>query len=227
VLTETHEEMPVDLSEDTAKESAAGAESSEPTPAMIRERHETMSYTFSFSAKIIQLKPQAKEWYSRLKNELLSYGKVRVRMGNRYESFLIGRRTVARLTVRGKTLCLLLAADPAKYADSKFSVEENKTNTPCLYRIKNDMRVRYACKLIEELMAETGAIKRSDYEPQDYYQPYEGLVTLMNKGLVKRNLNSSEKTYRIVEVEEDKPGWAFGDSSAQPISLEEATRDGE
>ena len=167
---------------------------------IVRERFETMSYSFSYTARLVQLKPQSKEWYTALKNELLSYGKVRARTGTRCETFTCGRRTVARIAVRGKTLCLFLALDPARYAETKFSVEETRSNTPALYRIRSALRARYAAELIADAMREAGAEKLPDFTPQDYYPPYEGTLSLMKKGLVKRNIKTSEKIYRIEEI---------------------------
>ena len=201
VVREKIVEVPVEVP--VSEEFAAAEASEELTPAMIREKHEKMSYTLSLQARIIQLKPQSKEWYSLLKNELLSYKKVRVREGNRFETFMLGRGTVARLTVRGKTLCLQLATDPDSYADTKYSVERINTNTPCQYRIKSGLRARYACALIGEVLRGLGAEQDDSYVPQDFYKPYEGVVTLMEKGLVKRNIKTSERTYKIVEVTDD------------------------
>ena len=201
VIREKIVEVPVEVP--VSEEFAAAEASGELTPAMIREKHEKMSYTLSLQARIIQLKPQSKEWYSLLKNELLSYKKVRVREGNRFETFMLGRSTVARLTVRGKTLCLQLAADPDAYADSKYTVERINTNTPCQYRIKSGLRARYACALIGEVLGGLGAVRDEGYVPQDFYKPYEGVVTLMEKGLVKRNIKTTERTYKIVEVTDE------------------------
>lgn len=188
-----------------AQEAAAilsEASSNNEAGGILRERYEKMSYRFTLLAKLIRLNPQSKEWYSEIKNELLSYRKVRVRMGNKFENFMLGRRTVARFAVRGKTLCFYFAGNPSDYEKSKYAVQEVKSNTPCLYRIRSALRAKYACALIGDLMKGLGVEKNADYEEKDFYLPYEGIVSLMQKGLIKRNVTSVEKTYRLVEVDE-------------------------
>ena len=89
-----------------------------PRPGMfIRYR-----YNRSFAAKLIQSEDKVKRWYSELKRELLSYKKVAARVSWRHESFRYGRPTAAKFVIRGKTLCLCLALDPAAYAESGLVV---------------------------------------------------------------------------------------------------------
>ncbi len=168
---------------------------------VLRERHEFMNYIYCYEAKLIQLKPQAKEWYSAVKNRLLSVHKMRSRMTGRYETFSYGRKAVAKIAVRGKTLCLFLALDPAKYEGTKYAVEgTGSAKLPSKYKIRSALRARYACDLIDDLAAALGAEKIADFVPKDYYVPYEGVVSLMQRGLVKRGITSTEKIYRIEEI---------------------------
>ncbi len=167
---------------------------------IVRERSEVVSYIYSCEAKLIRLKPQAKEWYSELKNRLLSISGMRSRMSGRYETFSYGRGAAARISVRGRTLCLFLASDPSKYDGTKYAVKAVNLSTPCLYRIGSARRLKYACDLIDDLMTSLGAERSVGYEPKDFYMPYEGVVSLMQRGLVKRNVSSKEKIYRIEEI---------------------------
>ena len=179
-----------------ADEEDASNNTLNPAPQTVTERNEKISYAYSFMAKLSQLTPQVKEWYSQVKNELLSYVGVRVKAGNKFETFSLSRRTVARLTVRGKTLCIMLAIDPATCA-KKYAVETSKSSTPCLYRLKSARRVKYSAELIAGMMSYFNASKNADYVPSDFYVPYEGVVTLMNKKLVKRRLRTSPITYKV------------------------------
>lgn len=196
------------LSVPTAEPSVAGEESAVSsageTERILHDRFEKISYRFTFRAKLAMLAPQPKEWYSLLKNELLSYRGVRVRTNNKFESFMIGRRTAARFAVRGKTLCFYFAGKPSDYENGKYAVQQVKSNTPCLYRIRSALRAKYALALIGDLISGFGAEKNPDYIQQDFYPPYEGIVSLLQKGLVKRNLTSVEKTYRLVETDSEE-----------------------
>lgn len=144
----------------------------------------------SFTAKVIQLDEVSNGWYTELKNELLSYQKIKDRMSWKRESYRFGRQCVARFVIRGKTLCLQLALDPNNYIDTKYKVEDishisSSVDTPCLYRIKNERRVGYAKDLIAEIMQKLGA-KRIEREPVDYFQPYDTTANLIERQLVKK-----------------------------------------
>ena len=144
----------------------------------------------SFTAKVIQLDEVSNGWYTELKNELLSYQKIKDRMSWKRESYRFGRQCIARFTIRGKTLCLQLALDPNNYIDTKYKVEDishiaSSADTPCLYRIKNERRVSYAKDLIGEIMQGLGA-KRIDREEVDYFQPYDTTANLIERQLVKK-----------------------------------------
>ncbi|MDE7107017.1 MAG: hypothetical protein K2O39_01705, partial [Clostridiales bacterium] len=158
-------------------------------PLFVTEGQERVSYNRSLTAKLAQMNNKSKEWYSQVKNELLSYNKVKARMSWKRETFRIGRLTVAKLIVRGKTLCLLLAVEPASYAGTKFSVRDmsnlsSMADTPTMYRIRKERRCKYAKEMIADIMKELKVYKNPQYEAQDYFVPYEGDVSLMNRGLV-------------------------------------------
>lgn len=155
-----------------------------PRPGMfIRYR-----YNRSFAAKLIQSEDKVKRWYSELKRELLSYKKVAARVSWRHESFRYGRPTAAKFVIRGKTLCLCLALDPAAYAESKYIVSDMSryskfAATPLLYRIKNERRCRYAKELIAKLFegAEAAVPPEEDFSAI----PYEDTQSLVEKGLIR------------------------------------------
>lgn len=155
-----------------------------PRPGMfIRYR-----YNRSFSAKLIQADEKVKRYYSQLKNALLAYAKVAPRVSWRHESFRYGRPSVAKFVIRGKTLCLCLALDPADYSESKYIVDDMSryakfAGTPLLYRIKNDRRCRYAKELIAKLFE---AAEPSGHEEEDFSLiPYKDTQTLVEEGLIK------------------------------------------
>ncbi len=166
-----------------------------PRPGMlIRYR-----YNRSFTAKLIQSEDKVKRWYSELKKALLSYKKVTPRTSWRHESFRFGRPTAAKFVIRGKTLCLCLALDPAAYAESKYIIDDMSryskfAATPLLYRIKNDRRCRYAKELVAALFADAeGAVP-----PQEDFSdiPYEDTQSLVERDLVRI------VSYREVAAEE-------------------------
>ena len=171
----------------------------------VTEGVERVRYDRSFKAKHIQMKDESKEWYSTLKNELLSYQRVKSRLSWRKETFRIGRMPLARFVIRGKTLCLLLAIEPSGLQGTKFTVDDVSAvaataDNPCQYRLKSARRAKYAKELIGIVMKELNMRKIPDYVAQDFFVPYEGTVALMEKGLTKRVVSESTRTFEIREV---------------------------
>lgn len=171
----------------------------------VTEGQQRVRYDRSMLAKVTQMKDESKDWYSQIKNELLSYQRVKGRMSWKREAFRIGRTPVARFTIRGKTLCLLLAVDPAGFNGTKYTVEDVSNvaataDTPCQYRIKSVRRVKYAKEIIAAVMKELGIYKNPNYVAQDYFIPYEGTMSLMQRGLIKRIVTGSSRVFEIREV---------------------------
>ena len=189
-------------------EQEAEEEDDDDAPEFVTEGSERVSYNRSLMAKLHQLSNKSKEWYSQLKNELLSYEKVKSRMSWKRETFHIGRMTIAKFIVRGKTLSMLFAVEPASYAGTKFSVRDvsnvsSMADTPTMYRIRKERRCRYAKEMIADIMRELKVYKDPHYEAQDYFLPYEGDMALMQRGLVKRVVSGGTKTFKVEEVDVD------------------------
>ena len=118
----------------------------------------------SFSARLSQCSPEVIEYYNDIKNELLSYSKVKAKTSLRHETFRVGMPTVAKLTIRGKSLYLFLALDPNDYKESKYKIKDmsnvkaNK-DVPTMYKINLPRRAVYAKELIADLMKKYGVEK--------------------------------------------------------------------
>ena len=175
-------------------------------PTYVTEGTERVSYNRSLTAKISQLNRESKDWYSELKNELLAYDTVKARITWKHETFRVGRMVVAKLVVRGKTLSLLLAVEPAGYNGTKYTVDDvsniaSMSDTPTMYRIKNPRRVKYAKEMIAGIMKELKVFKNPRYVAQDFFTPYEGDMAFMQRGLVKRIVSGTTRTFKIEEVD--------------------------
>ena len=147
-------------------------------------------YNRSYTAKLIQADDTVKNYYTEIKNELMRY-KLSNRVSWRYETFRRGRKLLVKLALRGKSLYVYFALDPADYADTKYKIDDvshvaTNAGVPTLYKIKNDRRCRYAKQLIADVMAanglEAGAEQSENYAAQ---YPYEELEPLVERGLVK------------------------------------------
>lgn len=169
-------------------------------------------YDRSFEAKLIQADDTLKRWYSELKNELLSYKKVTSRLSWQHEAFRLGRGTVAKLVIRGKTLRIYLALDPSAYDGSKYVVEDASEHakfekTPLLYRIRSERRCRYAKELIAAAIAALGGDRGQEQDTDYASVPYENTQELIGRGLVRivevrRRTQGGGKTKLLADEDE-------------------------
>ena len=149
-----------------------------------------VKYDRSFLSRIIQ-NQKAKEYYSEVKNYALSFG-LKSRPSWKADSFYLGRNTYVVAKVRGKTLNLFLALDPKAYEESVYhqvDVSDKKTyeKTPMMLRVKSDLGLKKAKKLIEEMLTAAGLAEK-ETESVDYVSmyPYEETDALIEKKLIKR-----------------------------------------
>ncbi len=155
----------------------------------------------SFTAKLIQTTDENKEFYCSLKNYLLSFKGVKSRVSWKADTFSVGRKQIAKLTIKGKTLNVNLSLNPADYFDAKFKIidkSDSKTyaNVPLCYKVKSNRAVKNAMKLIDEVINLLGLekIEKTTLVSAKNY-PYEDTKVLIEKGLIKvKSVNGEEIT---------------------------------
>ena len=168
-------------------------------------------YDRSFIARIIQ-NDAAKAYYSEIKNHCLSLG-MRSRISWKGDAFYLGRKTFLIAKVRGRTLALYLALDPAAHDEKVYhhldvSAIKAYENCPMMIRIRSELALRKAKKLIAEI-AENAALAPKDREKTDYVAelPYEETDALIVKGLVKEIesvMKAEEAEKAIAEAEKEE-----------------------
>lgn len=188
--------------EEIAEEESAIADAlpeEQPEPAASEETENAMRYNRSFRARLIQSDDEVKEWYATIKNTVMAYDRVSSRISWKYESFNYRRNAVAKLFIKGKTLYLYLPLKASDYAGTKYKLEDVSkvaqfADTPALYKLKSERRVKYAEELLAEVCQKLGS-KHTDREPVDYYEPYNSDVALIKKGLVKRVIEDAKTSF--------------------------------
>ena len=155
----------------------------------------TVYYDRSFTARIIQ-NEKAKHYYSEIKNYALSFGlksrRVKSRVSWRADRIYFGRTLFFFVKVRGKTLCLYLALDPAAYEKRVYhhtDVSDRKCyqKTPMMIRVKSDLGLKKARRLIAELLT-SADLEGKELMAVDYaaMYPYEETEPLIERKLIKR-----------------------------------------
>lgn len=152
----------------------------------------------SFTAKLKQSEGSVKSYYSMLKNALTSYEKVNSNISWQGDRFNFGRGTVAKMLIRGKTLCLLLALDPADeeafpkstYHQKDVSDQKAHEDTPFMMKIGSNGAVKKAIRLVDALAAKLETQKDAEFAPVDYTveYAYEDDAKLIEDGLIKKTL---------------------------------------
>ena len=149
------------------------------------------TYKKSFTARMIQAPADVQERYETLKNALLSYKKVNARVSWSYESFKSGRTQLAKFAIRGKTLCLFLAIDPATLEDSKYNITDvgsakKYATVPCRLRLTSKRSVKWGLELIETLAEKVQLEKNPKFTAQKYLADYQTTEELIAQNLIKK-----------------------------------------
>lgn len=205
------------LAEDNSEEESSEEESSDEDESSLEESEIAsddngnrfiIRYIKSFLAKLIQSSDETKDYYQELKNYALSYEGTSSRVSWHYDSINVNKVQFLKLGIRGKKLCLYLPLNPEEL-DEKYKVEKIESQkyekVPCMYRINNEKRLKYAKALIR-MVASKVKLKLGEEKSETYEFPYEERDPLIKKGLirVKKSLegNPSEEVLSVVEDEE-------------------------
>jgi len=152
-------------------------------------------YKWSFMARLIQAPDEIKGFYSDLKNQLLSYNKVSSRVSTSFDSINLGRKGIAKFNVRGKTLYLYLALDPAQFDGTKYNVIASQSKkyeaVPCLYKIKSERKFKWAKQLVDILAQQLGLVA-GEAKNDDYKPAYMTIEQLIEQGYVKELVSKED-----------------------------------
>jgi len=147
-------------------------------------------YRRSFMARLIQSQDKLQDYYTGLKNVLLSFEGVKSRVSWNYDSFNRGRKQLAKMNIRGKSLMLYLALDPKEFENTKYfftdvSDKLKFAKVPMRIKIRSGRGFKHGVELIEEMMNRMGIVRQEVYHPQDFHMPYETTKQLVDRGLIK------------------------------------------
>lgn len=148
----------------------------------------------SFTAKMKQSDEAVKAYYSDIKNELTSYKKLNSNVSWHGDRFNLGRDTVAKVNICGKTLCLYLALDPADpefkqtiYHQKDVGEKKAYESTPFMIKIKSEAAAKKAVRLIGVLAEKFAAEKKANFKATDYVEEFAYATTkqLFDEGFIK------------------------------------------
>ncbi len=148
-------------------------------------------FNYSLTAKLILSSEETKENFAEIANYLLSYKNVKSRMSWKNLSFNHGRKCLAKIAMRGKTLWLYLALDPKEFIESNYHGEDfsdtaKYAKVPYAVKIKSEHGLKHAKELVDILMSrfniergtESNSISASDYAEDTQ-------ANLIKRGIIK------------------------------------------
>lgn len=122
-----------------------------------------------FAEKMLSLPKEVKAYYTAIDNELRSYKKISARISAPCESFRVGRKLIAKIVVRGRTLTFYLALDVNEFKNTVFfqkdsSVMKAYEDVPFTVKVKSDRGLNNALKLVTALAEKEGLVKNPRYQ---------------------------------------------------------------
>ena len=149
-------------------------------------------YRKSFTSRLIQSQGNAQDYYSEIKNRLLSYKGVKDRTSWNYDAYNRGRMHVAKINVKTKTVYLYIALNPEDLVDTKYnfvdvSSKKKYASVPVLLKIKGERKFKHALELIDMLCGEKLELNKLEgREAVDYRLPYKTVEEMVEDGVVKK-----------------------------------------
>ncbi len=144
-------------------------------------------YRRSFTSRLIQGGESLQGLYTSIKNYLLKHKGVRSRISWGSETFYYKRNVIAKLSIKGKSICAYLALNEQEI--STLNIDE-KVDTvkyqavPAKIKITGNIKLKRAFKVIDVIMARLGVSVGEEIK-QIYFYKYQTDAQLLEKKLIK------------------------------------------
>ncbi|MBO5379397.1 MAG: uL15 family ribosomal protein [Clostridia bacterium] len=168
-----------------------------------------IKYSRSFTANLIQSDDTVKDYYSQLKNHILSYKGVKSKISWKFDSYNRGRDQLFKIKFRGKTILLYCAIDPEELDKAKYHHEAINAkifaDVPTLLKVKSGLGLRKAKEVVDIVMAKFGIEQNPKAKTIDYVAeyPYEETEALLARKLVK--ILEADGDVVVVSTKEKEP----------------------
>ena len=151
-------------------------------------------YRQSYESRLVLSKDPIQDYYSGIKNALLSYKGVKSRISWANETFRQGRNHIAKIIVKTSSLYIYLALDPEQLAGTKYesavtilSGRKKFETVPVLLKIKGERKYKYALEMIAMVCGDKLALPpNKKFMETDYKRPVQSLDEMVESGLVRK-----------------------------------------
>lgn len=150
----------------------------------------TYGHNYSFEARLSLSKEEVQNYYQTVTKFAKEYG-VKVSRSFKKERIHLGRKHIATMVFKGKTLCILFPLDPNDPAHEKYNFvdmsgyskyEEN----PSMIKITSNRKLKTVIQIIEKVLVENG-IEDKNLVVKDTKIKLKSKKTLLKEGLIKVN----------------------------------------
>ena len=157
---DANEQLDGDLAQNAILAVADMSEFTRRKLGLVDEEYDNKSYyvryKYGFDAKLRASTDEIKDRYTVLVDELSAFKGVSIKTSFLGQRVYKGRKTLAQIVIRGKTLCIAFALNPYDYIGTKYagidkSEKKRYVKTPMLYKITSARRLDYARYLILQL----------------------------------------------------------------------------
>ena len=177
------------------------------TDSSIAGKFKEARFIYPYTARVIQADDEVKNYYSTIKNAFMSYKKVTSTVSREHERFRRGRTTIGIAKLRGKTIILYLALDPAQFENTMFVGKDvsdivKYTDVPFQYRVNGPRKASRAVKLIGMIAEKFGLEATNEPANEDYtaLYPYESTEALIEKGIVIDKVAESAQKAEMARI---------------------------
>lgn len=157
------------------------------------ERKFFVRYSYSFEARLRNASPEVQARYVEFADEIGLYKGVKIKNSYKQQRVYRGKKTLALILFRGKTLCVAFALNPSDYVETKYrgldkSSKKRFEKTPMLYKVSSTRRLEYAKYLLVQV-ADANTITMNE-EPQkgEYNLTPIGRDEMYASGLMRINI---------------------------------------
>lgn len=177
-----------------------------------KDRKFFVRYSYSFEARLRNASPEVQARYVEFADEIGLYKGVKIKNSYKQQRVYRGKKTLALILFRGKTLCVAFALNPSDYVETKYrgldkSSKKRFEKTPMLYKVSSTRRLEYAKYLLVQV-ADANTITMNE-EPQKGEYNLEPIGRdemyasgLMRINIVREALDEAEQEAALAEEQE-------------------------
>lgn len=140
----------------------------------------------TFMEKMLELDVRTQEYYDEINNEFNTYRKLHARISRRFVSYRFGKKLVAKISIRGRTMKMHFALDVKDFEEKIYfqkdlSDVKSYVETPFTVKVKSDRGLKRAISLIDALAIKEGMEKKTRTTYKDSMEEIRHLVMEMKK----------------------------------------------